>query len=128
MKDTISHITLIVADQNKALDFYVNKLGFELHTDAPFGDFRWLTVCPKGNRDFEIILAPARDDQEKAVVGKQAGSYPMFSLSTSDCKKTYEEMINHGVESIQEPIEKPWGIEAMCKDLYGNIIHINQLL
>lgn len=128
MKDTISHITLIVADQDEALDFYINKLGFELHTDAPFGDFRWLTVCPKNNKEFEIALVPARDDQEKALVGKQAGSYPMFSLSTSDCKKMYQEMVNHGVESIQAPVEKPWGIEAMCKDLYGNIIHINQVV
>lgn len=129
MSTTITHITILVADQNKALDFYTKKLGFKLHTDALLDEgFRWLTVCPTDNENVEIALVPAKTQEEKAIIGKQAGSYPLCSFSSTDCKKMYEEISKRGVEFIQEPIERPWGIEAMFKDLYGNILHINQTL
>lgn len=124
----LTHITLIVADQDKALDFYINKFGFRLHTDVFFDEFRWLTVCPRDNEQFEIALVPARSTEEEMVIGKQAGNYPLFSLSTDDCKKMYQELEARGVEFTQKPTEKPWGIDALCKDLYGNSIHINQAL
>ncbi len=126
MLHAVSHISLLVSDQDKALDFYTKKLGFELHTDATFDGFRWLTVNLPGNKNFEIALLPARNAEQQALVGKQASTYPVFSMITKDCKKTYEEMSTRGVEFIQKPTEKPWGVEALCKDLYGNTIHINQ--
>ncbi len=126
MLHAVSHISIIVSDQDKALDFYTKKLGLEVHTDVIFDGFRWLTVCLPGNKNFEIALLPAGNDEQQALVGKQASTYPVFSMITKDCKKTYEEMSTRGVEFIQKPEEKSWGIEALCKDLYGNIIHINQ--
>lgn len=115
MSTTITHITILVADQDKALDFYTKVFGFKLHTDNAFDGFRWLTVCPVDNENVEIALVPARTAEEKAIIGKQAGSYPLCSLSTTDCNKTYEEMSRRGVEFIQKPDQKPWGIDALAK-------------
>lgn len=122
----ITHITLFVSNQEEALKFYVDKLGFEIHTDAKFGDFRWLTINAKNQKDFELVLFPATKPEEKALVGKQAASNPILSLETQDCQKTYLELKQNGVKFLQEPKEKPWGIDSQFQDLYGNIFNLTQ--
>ncbi len=121
----LTHFSLFVMDQDKALDFYVNKLGFKLHTDATMPDgFRWLTVNAPEQSDLELALLPAVTEGERNLVGNQAAEKPLFYLSTDDCDATYQELRRHSIEVIQEPIDRPWGREALFGDLYGNVFGI----
>lgn len=121
----ITHLTLFVADQAEALLFY-NKIGFTIHTDAQFGEMRWLTLCLPGQKDFELAVLLAETPEEKALVGKQAASKPLFTLESDDCKRDYEQMKQAGVQFLAEPTTEQWGISTACKDLYGNVIYICQ--
>ena len=130
----LSHATIFVKDQNEALSFYRDKLGFEVHTDAMVGDdFRWLTVNTKDQPDFEMILmepkagmlmdeataTQLRQIMEKGVLG--AGAF-----NTDNCQATYEELKSRGVEFIAEPAERPYGIEAVFRDNSGNWFSLTQ--
>jgi len=123
---SISHLTLFVHDQDDALRFY-QKLGFLVHTDVQFGTMRWLTICLPEQRNVELVLMLAESNQEKLLVGHQGGGQkPFFSLSTDDCHEEYERLQALGVEFTQAPVVEEWGISAVCKDLYGNIIYLSQ--
>lgn len=134
MIQRLSHITIYVLDQAAAYDFYVNKLGFEVHTDAAMdGGFRWLTVSPKGQPDLEIALMPTGPgpmmDQEtsdmlRTLIGK--GAIGSGVLETADIQKTYEELKAKGVEFSQPPTERFYGIEALFKDNSGNWFSLSQ--
>ena len=128
MIQRLSHVTIWVLDQDAAYDFYVNKLGFDVHTDAKMDNgFRWLTVTPKGQPDLEIVLMPtapsAMMDQEtsdalRALI--QKGKLGAGVFTTADCQKTYEELKAKGVEFSQPPTERFYGVEALMKDNSGN--------
>ena len=134
MIQRISHITIYVLDQDAAFDFYVNKLGFEVNTDATMdGGFRWLTVSSKGQPDLEIALMPTgpgpmRDqetsDMLRALI--QKGALGSGVLETADIHKTYEELKAKGVEFSQPPTERFYGIEALLKDYSGNWFSLTQ--
>ena len=134
MIQRLSHTTLYVTDQDAARDFYVNKLGFELRMDQNLGDFRWLTVGPKGQPELEIILmkvgANCGNDQESADQLKllletgKLGAAGVFN--TADCRKTYEELVARGVEFAAPPEDKFYGIEAIFKDNSGNRFSLTQ--
>ncbi|MEX0939953.1 MAG: VOC family protein, partial [Candidatus Babeliales bacterium] len=71
MIQQLTHITILVKDQERALNFYTEKLGFEIHTDAKFGDSRWLTVCPPGQKDMEFALMLPETHEGFEQIGKQ---------------------------------------------------------
>jgi len=121
----ISHITLFVQDQEKALAFY-KKLGFTVHTDAPFGPMRWLTITLPGQKDVEVALLLAETAQEKALVGKQASDKPLLSFESTDAQKDYEMLQGMGIADLEKPKTEPWGISFGFKDLYGNAIYVCQ--
>lgn len=121
----ITHITVFVTNQDDALAFY-QKLGFKMHTDASFGDIRWLTLCLPEQPDVEIALIKAEDEQELALVGKQSASKPLLSLETDNCRQDYERLLQAGVTFLEAPTERPWGIAAVMQDIYGNIIYMCQ--
>lgn len=121
-----SHVTIFVHNQDDALEFYTKKLGFVVHTDAAYGPgLRWLTVSPV-NKSFQITLMYAETPQQKALVGTQAADMPFCVFETDDCKADCDAMKKAGVEFVQEPTQQPWGIEALFKDLYGNILDLVQ--
>jgi len=134
MIQRLSHITIYVLDQDAAHDFYINKLGFEVRTDAKMDNgFRWLTVGPKGQPDLEIALMPTTPgpmmDQEtcnllRALVEK--GVLGGGVMETADCQKTYEELVAKGVQFSQPPQERFYGIEALFKDNSGNWFSLSQ--
>ena len=133
MIDRLSHVTLWVTDQDEALKFYTEKLGFVVRTDATMDGFRWLTVSPKDQPEPEIVLVqPSQGpmmDQETAdaiqtLIGKGAMGGGVFY--TKDCKATYEELKAKGVEFIAPPQERPYGVEAIIKDNSGNWFSLNQ--
>ena len=130
---SLSHATIYVNDQDEALDFYVNKLGFEVRTDASMDGFRWLTVGPKGQKDLEIVLMEPKTgfmfdestvSQLKELMAK--GAFGAGVFHTADCQATFEELKQKGVEFMSEPAERPYGIEATFKDNSGNWFSLTQ--
>ena len=125
--------SLLVLDQDEALDFYVGKLGLEVHTDVDLGFMRWLTINVPGDAEREILLErpgpPAMDDataaQARELVTKGAtGGW--IGFKTDDCRRTYEELLAKGIEFTQEPTERVYGIDCGLRDPFGNGIRIVQ--
>ena len=129
MVTNISHITLLVHNQEEAARFYTEKLGFvitESHKGED-GTYFWLTIAPsmESTSIFTLMLPVTQED--KALVGKQTGSVPFCILTTNDCHKTAAEFAARGVTFIKQPTAEFWGIDALIKDLYGNIIDLCQV-
>lgn len=129
----LSHCCIFVLDQDEALEFYKNKLGFDVKMDATLEGFRWLTVGPKEQPDLEIVLMPimagmmydeSTATQFKELIKKGAMGAGVFQ--TDDCKKTYEELKSRGVEFKSPPAERPYGIEAVMVDNSGNWFSLTQ--
>jgi catechol 2,3-dioxygenase-like lactoylglutathione lyase family enzyme len=110
--DKISTITIAVSDQDEALTWFTEVLGFEKRIDQVGNGFRWLTVAPPQQAEVEFLLASWFPD----LVGKN----PTWVISTRDCQGGYEELKSKGIEFVQTPTPRPWGIEAVFVDLYGN--------
>ncbi len=123
-------VGIIVRDQDEALRFYTEKLGFVKRTDLAMGSMRWLTISPSAEEMVEIALIvpdPAMHGPERAqALTEQIGKSPTWSYSVDDCRKTYEELLARGVTFQSRPEEQPYGIEAVCEDLYGNTISLVQ--
>jgi catechol 2,3-dioxygenase-like lactoylglutathione lyase family enzyme len=136
MIQRLSHVTIWVLNQDEAYDFYVNKLGFNVHTDFKMDNgFRWLTVTPKGQPDLEIVLMPTEPgpmmDQETSEALRtliRKGKLGAGVLATADCRKTYEELKAKGVEFTQPPTERFYGVEALMKDNSGNWFSLSSAL
>ncbi|GAA5047368.1 catechol 2,3-dioxygenase-like lactoylglutathione lyase family enzyme [Thermocatellispora tengchongensis] len=132
MLNAISISSLYVLDQDEALEFYVGKLGLEVNTDADLGFMRWLTVSVPGKPDREILLqrpgAPALDEATAAQVRDllTKGALGTLIFQTDDCRKTYETLLARGVEFVEEPTERPYGIDCALRDPFGNHIRITQ--
>ncbi len=114
----ISHLTVYVDDQDEALRWYQDNLGFEVCMDNSklVPELRWLTVSPAGNRDTQIVLMPARNDDEKSRVGSNL----ITVLNTDDCRGDMARLAANGVEIVEAPAEVPWGGSGVIRDLYGN--------
>jgi catechol 2,3-dioxygenase-like lactoylglutathione lyase family enzyme len=110
--DKVSTITIAVTDQDEALTWFTQVLGFEKRVDQIGQGFRWLTVALPQQIEVEFLLASWFPDR----VGKNA----TWVLSTRDCQGGYEQLKGKGIEFVQAPQPKPWGIEAIFVDLYGN--------
>lgn len=126
MIQKISHMTLLVKDQEETLQFYTKKLGFKIHTDATFENMRWLTICPAQQPDMEISLMLVTEKEDLARVGKQSAPYGIGCLLTDDCHKMFKELKSKGVEFIGEPVTEMWGTGVAFKDLYGNTWYLNE--
>ena len=134
MIQRMSHATIFVNNQNEALEFYRDKLGFKVHTDAMVGeDFRWLTMCTNDDPDFEIILMEPKPgmlmDEEtsntvRAIMAKGVLGAGVFN--TDDCQGTYDDLKAKGVVFLSPPTERPYGIEAVFKDNSGNWFSLTQ--
>ena len=124
----MSHVCVYVLNQESAFDFYTNKLGFKVITDAPMGpDARWITVSPPEQTDFEITLIPIREgmnftkdsaDAMKELVKKGTFGFGVFQCN--DIFATYEELKAKGVEFTKPPKEEFYGNEALFIDDSGN--------
>jgi catechol 2,3-dioxygenase-like lactoylglutathione lyase family enzyme len=133
MYNQISRSQLYVLDQDAALDFYVNTLGFEVADDIDLGFMRWLTVRVPGD-EREVLLdkpgPPAMDEATAATVtdlltrGAVAGS---LFLTTDDAIKVHEELVARGVEVTDGPEQRPYGIDFGIRDPFGNAIRIGQM-
>jgi catechol 2,3-dioxygenase-like lactoylglutathione lyase family enzyme len=129
MVTKLSHTSLFVSDQEKAYDFYVNKLGFRVNTDVTMDNgYRWLTLNPPEQPDLEIVLMNVAgdgmgwDEEARNALNVLLGKGLMGAgvLYTTDCRATYEELKGKGVEFKSEPKEQFYGIEAIVTDGCGN--------
>ena len=126
MSQGIQSIGLYVHNQDEALDFYVNKLGFQVHTDVRNGAFRWLTVQHPEQPSFQLGLyvpgAPMQDEATaqalRALVAK--GAMPPMVMNVSDCRGMYDKLKALGVEFTQEPVERYGNVDAGFRDPSGN--------
>ena len=124
----ISHISLLVHNQDEAHAFYTEKLGFvvtEGHK-AEDGTWYWLTIAPTKESPVSLSLLLPQTPEDKALVGKQSGSIPLFVLLTDDCHKTAAQFSAKGVTFTKQPTNEFWGIDAVFKDTYGNLIDLCQ--
>jgi uncharacterized glyoxalase superfamily protein PhnB len=134
----IANSQVWVHDQQEALDFYTKKLGMEVRSDVSFpemGEFRWLTVAPRGQDDVAIVLMPipgppimdtetagqVRDLMAKGFAGT-------VFLATDDCQKSYEDLKARGVEFTEAPEQRPYGIDSGFRDPSGNSIRLTQVM
>lgn len=131
----LSHTTVWVLDHDRARDFYTEKLGFQVGTDADMGGgARWLTVTHPKQPGLELILAepapPMLAEEDAAVVRSLVtkGSLGAGVMGCDDVRATYEELRAKGVEFIQEPAERPYGVEALFRDDSGNWFSLTQRL
>jgi predicted enzyme related to lactoylglutathione lyase len=130
----IANAQLWVHDQDEALDFYTKKLGMEVRSDvtlAELGNFRWLTVGPVGQPDVAIALMaipgppvfePETAEQVKSLTAK--GAAGTIFLTTDDCQASYEELKGRGVEFVEAPEERPYGIDSSFRDPSGNHLRL----
>jgi catechol 2,3-dioxygenase-like lactoylglutathione lyase family enzyme len=126
MSQGVEVVGLYVRDQDEALAFYVEKLGFRVHTDVGSGDYRWLTVQHPEQPSFQLGLfkpgPPAHDAATaqtlNAVVAK--GAMPPLVLVVDDCRAAYDRLLARGVEFTQEPIERYGTVDAGFRDPSGN--------
>jgi uncharacterized glyoxalase superfamily protein PhnB len=133
----IGNAQVWVHDQDAALEFYTKKLGMEVRSDVTvpeMGNFRWLTVGPAGQDDIAIalmlipgppIMDAATADQVRDLMGK--GFAGTIFLVTDDCQKSYEELKGRGVEFIETPEERPYGIDSGFRDPSGNSFRLTEV-
>jgi predicted enzyme related to lactoylglutathione lyase len=133
----LANAQLWVHDQDEALAFYTQKLGMEVRADVTLpelGDFRWLAVSPPAQPDVAIVLmaipgAPVMDtetsEQVRNLMAK--GFAGTIFLATDDCQAAYEELKGRGVEFVEEPEERPYGIDSSFRDPSGNNIRLTQV-
>ncbi|MEC8327655.1 MAG: VOC family protein [Pseudomonadota bacterium] len=129
MKQNIVNIALVVKDYDEAIDFYVNKLKFELIEDTYQAeqDKRWVVVAPPNSTGTALLLAKASKPEQRAFIGNQAGGRVFLFLNTDDFWRDYEHMKSVGVSFIREPQQQPYGTVAVFEDLYGNRWDLLQL-
>jgi uncharacterized glyoxalase superfamily protein PhnB len=134
---SVANAQLWVHDQDEALAFYTQKVGFELRSDvtvAELGNFRWLTVGPAGQPDFAIVLMaipgppvmdPETAEQVRTLMAK--GFAGTVFLTTEDLYASYEDLKSRGVEFSEQPEERPYGIDSGFRDPSGNSIRLTQV-
>ena len=126
MITNINLVTVYCLDQDQARDFYVDVLGFEARTDITMAEgFRWVTVSHPAQPNLEVTLmtpGPPLDPDAAEFIRRQLekGSMGGLGLAVDDCRKTAEDLKSKGVEFLQDPEERPYGVEALIRDNSGN--------
>ncbi|MET9491828.1 VOC family protein [Nocardia sp. NPDC006630] len=123
----VSLATVYVTDQSAAKQWYTDKLGFVETADVTMGDngFRWVTVAQPDHLELEVTLmlpGPPLDEQLAEAIRRSlaSGTHGALGLRTDNCQKTFEELSAKGVEFVQPPSERPYGVEAIIRDNSGN--------
>ena len=126
MSQGVQMMGLYVRDQDEALAFYVEKVGFKVHTDAKNGDYRWLTVQHPQQPDFQLGLFKAGPPVQDAATAQTVnamvakGAMPPLVLIVDDCRAAFDRMKARGVEFTQEPVERFGTVDAGFRDPSGN--------
>jgi catechol 2,3-dioxygenase-like lactoylglutathione lyase family enzyme len=122
MKQHIAHIALVVDDYDKAIEFYTQKLHFDLIEDTVLSDTkRWVLVAPKGSQECRLLLAKAASTSQLSSVGNQTGGRVFLFLYTDNFQRDFENLQKQNIKIIRQPITEAYGTVAVFEDLYGNL-------
>jgi catechol 2,3-dioxygenase-like lactoylglutathione lyase family enzyme len=122
LKQHIAHIALVVDDYDKAIEFYTQKLNFNLIEDTVLSETkRWVLVAPNGSSQCKLLLAKAASEEQQSRVGNQTGGRVFLFLYTDNFERDYNEMKSKGIEFVRPPSKESYGTVAVFKDLYGNL-------
>ena len=123
MKQSLVHVALVVRDYDEAIDFYVNKLNFDLVEDTYISaqDKRWVLLAPRNTKGCAILLAKASDSEQASFIGNQTGGRVFLFLSTDDFWRDYNVYKSKGIKFVRDPSEHDYGTVAVFEDLYGNL-------
>ena len=129
MKQSITHIALVVRDYDEAIAFYTQKLHFTLVEDIyqPAQDKRWVVVAPPNSSGTTLLLARASKPEQEPFIGNQTGGRVFLFLNTDDFWRDYNEMVSKGIKFIRPPKEESYGLVAVFEDLYGNLWDLLQI-
>jgi len=122
-------------DRDAAVEFYCDKLGFELRNDVGYNGMHWLTVGPPGQPEINLVLFPpgadpgVTEDERRTITEMMAkGTYGSMLLSATDLDATFEELQAKDVDIVQEPIQQDWGVRDFAvRDPSGNMLRIQEL-
>ena len=122
-------------DRDLAVEFYCDKLGFELRKEVGYNGMYWLTVGARDQPDTSLVLTPPAADpgiteEERRTIAEMMakGTYAILTLATADVDATFEKLQGADVEIVQEPIDQPYGIrDCAVRDPFGNLIRINEV-
>ncbi|MCL4122920.1 UNVERIFIED_CONTAM: hypothetical protein GTU68_035997 [Idotea baltica] len=122
MNQRIAHIALVVNDYDEAIDFYTNKLDFELLEDTKIDkNKRWVIVSPPGAKECSLLLAKAANEEQARCIGNQSGGRVFLFLFTDDFWRDYNKMVDRNIKFTRPPKEYEYGTVAVFQDLYGNL-------
>ena len=123
MLKRVVYVAVFVSDQDRALDFYTNVLGFEKRAENPLPTGpRFLSIGVNG-QDFELVLWPGTPGQGQAVDGRIPAAY---TIATKDIRKAYDALSSRGVKFDTDVLEYPWGYIAVFQDPYGNRLQLRE--
>jgi lactoylglutathione lyase len=130
IEQNISNIALVVESYDDAIEFYTQKLNFQLIEDTDLGDGkRWVQISPPNSTGTNLLLAKASNDEQRKSIGNQAGGRVFLFLQTNDFWRDYHQMKSQGVEFSEEPRVEEYGTVVVFKDLYGtqwDLLQLNQ--
>ena len=122
MKQKIGNIALVVEDYDEAIDFYINKLNFDLIEDTQLDENkRWVVVSPKGSNESRLLLAKADNSDQKSRIGNQTGGRVFLFLFTDNFERDFNNLKRQNVTIIREPKDEIYGKVLVFSDLYGNL-------
>ncbi|MDF1609978.1 VOC family protein [Hoeflea sp. YIM 152468] len=123
MRQSITHVALVVRDYDEAIGFYCGVLGFDLLEDTyqPAQDKRWVVVRPKGGQGASLVLARAATPAQQPFVGDQTGGRVFLFLNTDDFDRDHQRLTAAGVDFVRAPQTHDYGTVAVFRDIYGNL-------
>lgn len=121
MNQKIVQMTLVVREYEEAIDFYTQKLGFELLEDTDMGQGkRWVRIAPRGEGTCGLLLAKAANSVQAQAIGNQSGGRVFLFMHTDDFQRDYQFMLDRGVHFTETPRNEEYGTVVVFEDLYGN--------
>lgn len=121
MNQQLAHITILVKDYDESIDFYTNKLQFELTEDKTLTENkRWVLVTPKGS-SCSLLLAKAADERQAERIGDQAGGRVFLFLHTDNFERDYQNLLDNNIPIVRPPVKEAYGTVAVFEDINGNL-------
>jgi len=122
MNQRLAHITILVDDYDKAIEFYTKKLHFKLIEDTIISqDKRWVLVKPDGQSDCCLVLAKAANSNQIKFIGNQTGGRVFLFLFTDNFDRDYQNLLHNNIKIEKEPRDEPYGKVVVFKDIFGNL-------
>lgn len=122
MKQHLANVAIVVKDYDEAIQFYTEKLGFDLIEDTVLSEIkRWVLVAPKGSEGCRLLLARAANEEQQSRVGNQTGGRVFLFLHTDDFWRDYNAYTAKGIKFVRQPAKEAYGTVAVFEDLHGNL-------